>query len=137
MTSIATLVEDLATGSGARLERLSRGLFSIWEWRGRTLERPTRLAVSDESLAEYLRAHSSDASEVFPDVDPPTAAYRLLLVDLDESFVGGVPAEIVVDSGGVRLIGVQPRSAVALLDEQGLADGDRGWVPGHGNPTAE
>jgi hypothetical protein len=137
MTSIATLVDNLATGSGARLERLSAGEFSVRAWRGRVLGRPARLVVSDRSLAEYLDAHGRDAAAVFPDVDPRTAAYRLLLVDLDEAFIGGIPAAIVIDADGVRRTGVQPRSEVEILDPQGLRDGDLEWVAGHRDPATE
>ena len=136
MTSVATLEQDLTANSSARLKRLPNGELMVSAWRGEILTPPVRLNVSDESLARYLDAHPTGATAVFPDVDPRTAAYRLLLVHLDESFVGGVPAEVVVDAGGVRLIGVRPRSALVVLDEQGLADGDLTWLPGHVDPPA-
>jgi hypothetical protein len=94
--------------------------------------------VSDSSLAAYLDANGADALDVFPDVDPRTAAYRLLLVNLDESFVGGAPEEIVVDARGTRSIGTRRRSAIRILDDQGLSEArDREWVPGHQGPRPE
>jgi hypothetical protein len=137
MTSIATLVQDLTANSSARLESLPTGELMVTGWRGEILAPPVRLNVSDESLARYLAAVGEGAAPVFPDVDRRTAAYRLLLVHLDEAFIGGIPTEIIVDAQGVRRTGVQPRSEVEILDPQGLRDGDLEWVAGHPDPPPE
>src|SRR3954467_3551514 len=84
VTSLGRLIDDLAA-EGTQLERdVSTGALLVRSHHGRPVDPAIFLELTDEQFARHLAQSSGSAGEVFPDVDPTTAAYRLFLVHLDE-----------------------------------------------------
>lgn len=98
---------DILTTKGSVIEQHGKRRLIV-SYRGHRLERPTVLTVSPDTFTAYLEATSTDAAGAYPEVDPVTAAYRLLLVHLDEEFLGldGPPTAIRVE--GDRLVIERP-----------------------------
>lgn len=85
MTSLRRLADDLSSGGAeTRPSHADPGLV-ITSYRGRALDPPVRLLLSQRELDAHLEGMAADGRKVFPRVDPRTGAYRLLLVHLDET----------------------------------------------------
>jgi hypothetical protein len=89
---------------GAVDEDRDHGVLTLTEFDHRPLPAPLRLHITPASFDEHLQRMAPDAALVFPDVDPPEAAWRLFLVHLEEAVQTGKPGEteLVLARDGVR-----------------------------------
>jgi hypothetical protein len=114
-------MDDLAA-EGTQLERdVSSGALLVRSHHGRPVDPAILLELTDEQFARYLARSSGSAGEVFPDVDPTTAAYRLFLVHLDEELdTKVVPgSRITIRGGGLRTRPERPVETWDLPDSEG------------------
>ena len=76
MTSLRRLADDLSSGGAeTRPSHADPGLV-ITSYRGRALDPPVRLLLSQRELDAHLEGMAADGRKVFPRVDPHTGAYR-------------------------------------------------------------
>jgi len=79
---------------------------------------------TEKDLAQCLDASSTDAAFLFPDVPARVAAYRLLLVHLEEAFLSMTPpTEVHVTAEGVRKV-----TAASSVQRRTRAARGRSWV---------
>ncbi len=76
---------------------------------GQSLTPAVRLQVTELELQDFVRRNATSAAPVFPDVSPEVAAYRVLLVNLDEALTSG-GTDITLAYGTVRWTSPPPRS---------------------------
>jgi hypothetical protein len=89
---------------------------------GVPVEPPMVLALAEEELQRHLATLADDAVEVFSDVGPAEAAYRLFLVHLDEVFaMQAMPSSVISLTAG----GLQARPARPDVVIDGLTPGER------------
>ena len=122
------LIHDL-TLEGSVIQRDSDdGPFVITVYEGRRLDPPVRLFVTAEDFDAHLREMANgDVQEVFPDVEPIIAAYRLFTVHLDEQIYksGRRLTELRVSDRGLEATATPlPRK---VYDP---ADGPYQWIAG-------
>ena len=110
------LVRDLA-GEGTVLVPGAGGL-AMASFRGEPVDPPVTLALTDRQFAAHLQAMAPDAAEVFPDVDPVRAAYRLFLVHIDETVItrAAPGSRITLVDGRLRVEPERPADPLPDLD---------------------
>lgn len=64
------------------------GVYALTRQATRRSERPVTLVVSEEGLRACLASTAADSAGAFPEVDPEEAAYRMLLIDVEEVLAG-------------------------------------------------
>jgi hypothetical protein len=82
--SVARLAADLAEDGYSVEVDAERGELVISGEAEERFDPPVRLTETDESLRRSLLALADSAAELWPDVSPVEAAYRLVLVTIDE-----------------------------------------------------
>jgi len=88
------------------------------------LPHPVQISVTEQSLEECLADLEQDAADVFPEVSPREAAYRLFVVHLDEELSRardqGTSTVVVSRSGVAAEVGTSSRmSPLAGLVSEG------------------
>jgi hypothetical protein len=127
MTMLERLIDAL-TFEGSVIQRDSDdGAFVITVYRGRRLDLPVRLFVTAEDFDALLRVMADEGvQELWPDVEPIIAAYRLFTVHLDEEFgMDQILTELRVSDRGLEA------TATPLPQEvYDPADGPYQWIAG-------
>jgi len=128
MTMLERLLHDL-TLTGSVIQRDSDdGPFVITVYEGRRLDPPVRLFATAQDFDALLRVMVDEGvQEVFPDVEPIIAAYRLFTVHLLEQIDkdGRILTELRLSDRGLEA------TATALPREiYDPADGPYQWVSG-------
>ncbi len=113
----ADISDGDGSGSGWVIARYDREMFS-----------PAVLfTCTEEDLAQCLEASSTDAAFLFADVPARVAAYRLLLVHLEEALLSMTPpTEVHVTAEGVRVTGASSGQRRSRAERQ--AARGRSWV---------
>ncbi len=127
MTMLERLIHDL-TLEGSVIQRDSDdGPFLISVYEGRRLDPPVRLFVTAEDFDALLRVMADEGvQELWPDVEPIIAAYRLFTVHLDEQiYKDQILTELRVSERGLKA------TATPLPREvYNPADGPFEWIAG-------
>ena len=74
-------------------EDAAAGIVLITEYSHRRLDPPLRLHLTPADFGRHLRDAAPDAASAYPDVPPIEAAWRLLIVHLDEGVDTAKPGE--------------------------------------------
>ena len=126
MTMLERLIHDL-TLEGSVIQRdADDGPFVITVYEGRRLDPPVRLFVTAEDFDALLRVMADGGvQELWPDVEPIIAAYRLFTVHLTEQIDkdGRILTELRVSDRGIEA------TATPLPEEvYDPADGPYEWI---------
>ena len=82
-TSLARLFEVIAEEDG-RVEAVRPGEWAIARYRGEELNPPVLLRSDETAFAAYLDRTAAEAAAAWPDVTPRVAAFRSVLLELNE-----------------------------------------------------
>ena len=121
MSFFEQLLSDLATERTELTEGGPRVGVVVRTFHGRPIEPPMTLALTAQQLTAHLEDSADGAADVFPEVDPVTAAYRLFLVHLDEMIITrGMPgSRITLVDGALRVSPERPADPSPDLDPHG------------------
>lgn len=125
------LVSDLASDCTVALPASNGPGLVLSRFRGNALAPPVSLLLNESTLQEHLSVTARDAAEVFPEVAPELAAYRLLLVHIDEALATG-GTDLAPARGTLRWR--QPAATTAPVP---LAEADLVWRSHPGLAPAE
>jgi hypothetical protein len=128
MTMLERLLHGLTLGGSVIQRGANDGPFVITVYKGRRLDPPVRLFVTAEDFDALLRVMADEGvQELWPDVEPIIAAYRLFTVHLMEEFgmAGRILTELRVSERGLKATATPlPRR---VYDP---ADGPFEWIAG-------
>lgn len=112
------------TSSGTRTapDAGGRGLL-VTAVAGRARTPAVRVRVTEADLQQFVRRNASSCAPVFPDVTPDVAAFRVLLVNVDEALTSG-GTDVVVADGKVHWTSPPPWSWLESADVDAIAGAD-------------
>lgn len=113
LRSSGTLTEPEAEGQG----------LLVTEVDGEPVTPGVHVRVTEDDLQDFVRRNANTCASTFPDVTPEVAAYRILLINLDEALSSG-GTDIVVADGRVRWTAPPPWSWLNVTDADALAGAD-------------
>jgi hypothetical protein len=104
--------------------------------RGGPRRPPVVLTATESSVRRCVEEYGPSVAAVWPDVEPPVAGYRILLVHIEEYLAGRRPLLALTFSDG-ELVATQGEAPPEFTDIPPEAVGDLRWVmapPDEGDP---
>lgn len=124
MTTVQRMLQDLERKGITLISQPGDGAWVVTAMNGRVLAPPLRLSVTPHSFDACLEHLAADGAEVFPGLDGREAAYRLLMVHLEEALECADPHGPPISLAGQ---GVTYASKTSVADPLGQAAGF--WTP--------